>query len=310
MPCRVSCSARARPELENSNCARSQSDWAACSQRWGACCSTGGRCSTCSASSATAGSATQGVSSGSEGSSASACDESGRRHHALGCRPAPAIAPCGSPSAYSAGIALRARTPARCGQPDVRPPPAPARRRAASRGRTPPPRPAPPARRWGCSAKVQGIRFVEQLVFQQAFEHGAQPRRSRRCALGQFDPVPGDHRGGHHGHHFGAGPRRRGQQRGLGAAVGLPRCCRRRSARTRTRSAALTGWVGRKTRRALMGWWIVGRSARRSSRCAARLGRGRGIDDPALAVQDVVTVPPGATRSITERSSTTSSDPA
>jgi len=70
--------ARARLELANSDCARSQPDCAASSQRWVACCSSTGCCRTCSASAATPGSATQRIPSGNAGNMASAGAASGR----------------------------------------------------------------------------------------------------------------------------------------------------------------------------------------------------------------------------------------
>ena len=79
-----------------------------------------------------------------------------------------------------------------------------------------------PGRAAGLRARLQGKvqlgRVVEQLLFQQAVEHGAQPRALRQRARGQRHALPGQGAHRHHGHHF-AGAARVGQQGGAGAGL-------------------------------------------------------------------------------------------
>jgi hypothetical protein len=113
-------------------------------------------------------------------------------------------AACSGSPAHGRGRLARATTRARCGWPAAARPPAPAVRRAARPGRRRPPTPA--RRAWlGLQCKVQRGRLVEQPLFQQALQHGAQPGRTGGRALGQRDLVPGQGARRHHGHHFGTG---------------------------------------------------------------------------------------------------------
>ncbi|MNV26559.1 hypothetical protein D3C71_1176830 [compost metagenome] len=71
--------------------------------------------------------------------------------------------------------------------------------------------------------KVQLRCVVEQAVFKQTLQHRPQARcllARAQCQAGrQLHPLPGQRPGGHHGHHFAAGARGFGQQRGRGSGV-------------------------------------------------------------------------------------------
>ena len=67
--------------------------------------------------------------------------------------------------------------------------------------------------------EVQLRRFVEQALFQQAFEHRAQARALQADAGGQGHTLPGQRTDGHHGHDFARGTAHGGQQRGAGTGV-------------------------------------------------------------------------------------------
>ena len=70
----------------------------------------------------------------------------------------------------------------------------------------------------GVECEVQLLGLVQQLLFQQAGQGGAQPRRARADAARQLHAVPGQLGGGQHRHHLDAAPGG-GQQVGRGGAV-------------------------------------------------------------------------------------------
>jgi hypothetical protein len=58
----------------------------------------------------------------------------------------------------------------------------------------------------GAEREVQLLGLVQQLLFQQAGQGGAQPRRARAHAARQLHAVPGQLGGGQHRHHLDAAP--------------------------------------------------------------------------------------------------------
>jgi hypothetical protein len=64
----------------------------------------------------------------------------------------------------------------------------------------------------GFERKVQGLGIVEQMLFEQAVEHGAQLRRTAHAALGQRDAVPRQRRGRNAERDFRAGRQQREQR--------------------------------------------------------------------------------------------------
>lgn len=120
----------------------------------------------------------------------------------------------------------------------------------------------------GLQREMQRGGIVQQALFEQPFEHGAQARRLRAGTGRQGDALPRQGACRHHGHHL-AGAARVGQQRGGrvrvscgGVAVGGQRVAvlggRPRVARGQGKDEGAHGWVSR----AILGAWHDGSRGR------------------------------------------------